>query len=90
MIKDIADIERALDVLRDTRSEAAQARANRVYMEEYRKVIKAQVMSGILRIYLWAGDRRERAYSSEQYRNHLMAIKEAIGLDKNTVSCEKP
>lgn len=79
MIKD-EDIERALDVLRDTRSEAAQARANRIYMEEYRKVIKAQVMSENLELPIGAQERE--AYSSERYKEHLLAIKEAIELDE--------
>ena len=38
------EIDRALDYLRDNARDAAQARANRIYVEEYRKVVKAQLM----------------------------------------------
>ena len=38
------EIDKALDYLRDNARDAAQARADRVYVEEYRKVIKAQLM----------------------------------------------
>jgi hypothetical protein len=37
-------VEKALDYLRDNARAAAQARANRVYMEEFRKTVKAQIM----------------------------------------------
>ena len=39
------DIEKALDFLRDSAEAAAVNRSNRVYMEEFRKSLKAQLMS---------------------------------------------
>ena len=43
MITDL-EIEKAVDYLRDNATKAAQARANRIYLEEYRKTIKAEIM----------------------------------------------
>ena len=44
MIKD-DDVEKALDYLTRNAQIAAQARADRVYMEQYTKVVKARIMS---------------------------------------------
>ena len=45
------DIEKALDFLRDSAESAAVNRSNRVYMEEFRKSLKAQLMSDNLDMY---------------------------------------
>lgn len=74
------EIDKALDYLRDNARDAAQAKANRVYVEEYRKVIKAQLMkengqlSGILQ--------EREAYADPRYIAHLDAIKEAVEIDE--------
>ena len=70
------EIDKALDYLRDNARDAAQARADRIYVEEYRKVIKAQIMKE-------HGDKsaviQEReAYADPRYVAHLEAIKEAV------------
>ena len=39
------EVEKAIDYLRDTAVDAAQARADRIYLEEYRKSLKAMIMS---------------------------------------------
>lgn len=70
------EINKALDYLRDNARDAAQARADRIYVEEYRKVIKAQIMKE-------HGDKsaviQEReAYADPRYVAHLEAIKEAV------------
>ena len=39
-------VEDALDYLRNNARKAAQARANRIYVVEFRKVLKAQLMKG--------------------------------------------
>lgn len=70
------EIDKALDYLRDNARDAAQARADRVYVEEYRKVIKAQIMKE-------HGDKsaviQEReAYADPRYVAHLEAIKQAV------------
>ena len=38
------DIEKALDYLRDNAKKAAQAKANREYLDEFKKVLKATIM----------------------------------------------
>lgn len=74
------EVDKALDYLRDNARDAAQAKANRIYVEEYRKVIKAQLMKE-------HGDKsaviQEReAYSDPRYIQHLEAIKEAVVIDE--------
>lgn len=70
------EIDKALDYLRDNARDAAQARADRVYVEEYRKVIKAQLMkehgekSAVLQ--------EREAYADPRYIAHLDAIKQAV------------
>jgi hypothetical protein len=61
----------------------AQAKANRVYMEEYRKTLKAQLMaqaaqegSGSL------GAQEVYAYAHPNYKAHLEAIREAVEADE--------
>lgn len=74
------EIDKALDYLRDNAREAAQAKANRVYVEEYRKVIKAQIMKehGQLSAVL----QEREAYSDPRYAQHLQAIKQAVEIDE--------
>lgn len=77
------DVDRALDWLVSNGKKAAQARANRVYVEEFRKVLKAQLMaqaaqegSGSL------GAQEIAAYSHPSYKAHLEAIREAVEADE--------
>jgi predicted glycosyl hydrolase (DUF1957 family) len=73
-------IESALDFLRDSAVEAAQFKANRVYMEEYRKSLKAQIMAEHTNL---PGNAQEReAYKDERYIEHLEALKEAVFEDE--------
>ena len=74
------DIEKALDFLRDSADEAAQNRANRIYMEEYRKSLKAQLMSENMDMAVNAQERE--AYKNVQYITHLEAMKTAIYEDE--------
>ena len=71
-----AEIQRAVDYLRDNAEAAASARATRIYMEEYRKVVKAQIQAEQPDEPLGAQERR--AYSSERYLKHLEAMRTAI------------
>lgn len=73
-------IERALDWLRDNATPAAQARANRIHLEEYRKVIKAQIMAEHLDKPISAQERE--AYSDARYVAHLEAMRIAIEEDE--------
>lgn len=74
------EIDRALDFLRDSAREAAQARADRVYVEEYRKTLKAQLMKehGALSAVL----QEREAYSDARYVEHLAAIRDAVKIDE--------
>lgn len=72
--------EKALDYLRVNAPKAAKARANREYMIEYRKTVKANVMQQHLDKPVTAQERE--AYSSEEYKQHLLALKEAIQADE--------
>ena len=79
MITDI-EKEKAVDYLRDNATKAAQAKANRIYLEEYRKVIKAQLMRENTSESL--GAQEAIAYSNDKYVAHLQAMKEAIEKDE--------
>ena len=74
------DIEKALDFLRDSAESAAVNRSNRVYMEEFRKSLKAQLMSDNLDMAVNAQERE--AYRNVEYITHLEAMKEAIYQDE--------
>jgi hypothetical protein len=74
------DIEKALDFLRDSADEAAQNKANRIYIEEYRKSLKAQIMAEHTNL---PGNAQEReAYADSRYIEHLEALKEAVFEDE--------
>lgn len=74
------EIDKALDFLRDNARDAAQARADRIYVEEYRKTLKATLMKehGNLSAVL----QEREAYADERYVQHLEAIREAVRLDE--------
>jgi len=74
------EIDKALDFLRDNARDAAQARADRVYVEEYRKTLKAQLMKE--HAGLSAVLQEREAYSDPRYVAHLEAIKEAVRADE--------
>lgn len=74
------DIEKALQWLIDNADAAAQARANRVYAEEYRKVVKATLMADKKDEALGAQERY--AYSHIDYKTHLQALKQAVQEDE--------
>lgn len=74
------EIDKALDYLRDNASAAAQARANRVYIEEFRKTVKAQQMKLDEGIPVSAQERN--AYASQAYQDHLEVLKDAVMEDE--------
>ena len=74
------DVEKALDFLRDSAEPAAQNRANRAYMEEFRKTLKAQLMSQCADMPVNAQERE--AYKNPEYVSHLEALKESIYEDE--------
>lgn len=75
MISDEA-LERALDYLRDSSESAAQSRADRLYLEDYSRVLKATIMSEHLAEPVNAQERH--AYADIRYQNHLEGLKKAI------------
>lgn len=74
------DIEKALDFLRDNGRKAAKAAAERIYMIEFRKVVKSQLMREQIGNPLAAQERD--AYADERYVEHLKAMRTAIETDE--------
>jgi len=79
MITDL-DVEKAVDYLRDNASKASQAKANRIYLEEYRKVVKASIQREHSSESL--GAQEAIAYADPRYKTHLEAMSEAIQQDE--------
>mgnify|MGYP003111327241 CR=1 FL=1 len=77
---DDEEIQRALDYLRDSAVDAAQARANRIYMQEYSKSLKALIMREHLDLPVSAQERE--ACADHRYLTHLSAMQTAIKLDE--------
>lgn len=74
------DVEQAVDYLRMNARAAAQAKANRVYLEEYRKVIKSQIMRENNNLPL--GAQEAIAYCDTRYDTHLKVMRGAIENDE--------
>ena len=79
MIQD-SEIEKALSWLVANATPAAQARANRVYVEEWRKVLKARLMKASKEESAAAQERE--AYAHKDYAEHLEAVKQAVEDDE--------
>lgn len=74
------EVEKAVTYLAANAKKAAMARANRAYIEEYRKTIKATIMKEHAQLAIGAQERE--AYADERYRKHLEALKEAVAEDE--------
>jgi len=74
------EVEKALEWLRDHAEEAAEERAERLHMEEYRKSLKALIMREHLDKAVNAQERE--AYADARYIEHLEAMKTAIFEDE--------
>lgn len=70
------DPQRAVDALVQMAPKHAEAKANRVYLEEYRKSLKALLMSRHQGIPIAAQERE--AYAHPEYMDHLKAMQHAI------------
>lgn len=70
------DIEKALDYLRDSSETAAQAVALKVYLTEYRKTKKAELMGLSNEEAINAQERF--AYSHAEYKEFLKGLREAV------------
>ena len=73
-------LDLALAYLRDSAEGAAQARANRLHLDDYSRVLKAKIMSEHLSEPVNAQERH--AYSDTRYMNHLEGLKVAIFEDE--------
>ena len=72
-------IERAMGWMVENATKAAQARATREYLAEYRKVLKAQLMrekGGSV------AEQEREAYADARYVEHLGALREAVEQDE--------
>lgn len=69
------EVQEALDYLWDNAPKAAQAKANRVYMEQYLKVVKAKIMSEHNEKAVNA--REQYAYCDSRYMKQLEALRQA-------------
>ena len=74
------EVEAAVDWLRDTAQEAAQKRAERLYLDEYRKVLRAQLMKQHMDLPVSAQERE--ALADPKYAEHLQSLKIAIDEDE--------
>jgi len=79
----MTDPNEAIDYIIANSKFYAQARAERIYMEELRKTIKAELCKTALHHGFDAVNAQEReAYSDPIYRKHLLAIKEAVAAEE--------
>ena len=74
------DIEAAVEYLRTNATKAAKAKAERIYLTEYLKVVKSQIMRENDDKAL--GAQEAIAYADPRYREHLNVMKEAIERDE--------
>ncbi len=75
----IIDPNDAIDFMIANSKRYAQAKANRTYLEEYRKTMKAELCKEALAAKIEAVNAQEReAYSHPDYKEHLLAIKAAV------------
>lgn len=77
---DDKNIQKALDWLVENATPAAQARANRIYCEEFRKSVKADLMAQKPEESIGAQERF--AYSHPTCKQHLLALKQAVEEDE--------
>ena len=74
------DVEKAVDFLINTAEKAAKYKAERIYLTEYRKSLKALLMKDNLDLPISAQERE--AYASPVYISHLDALRSAIEKDE--------
>ena len=79
MSEKLIDPQAAVDYMIAKSGEYAQAESNKVYMEELRKTIKAEGMKEAeLHGHKTAAMQEREAYASQVYRDHLLALQEAV------------
>lgn len=73
------DPNEAVDYLIKHSKSYAIAEANKVYMEELRKTVKAECMKEAENVgHKTAAIQEREAYRSEKYKTHLLALQEAV------------
>jgi hypothetical protein len=75
-MSDIIDPQKAVDALITMAPKHAEAKANRIYLEEYRKSLKAILMKQHQGIPIAAQERE--AYAHPDYLAHLQAMQTAV------------
>ena len=79
MTEKLIDPQAAVDFMIAKSRAYAQAEANKVYMEELRKTIKAEQMIEAETLgHKTAAMQEREAYASQIYRDHLLALQEAV------------
>ena len=77
------NIFKCLDFLRDNATAYATAKANRVYLEEFRKTKKALCMQAAESAGVKTAAMQERdAYADPEYQQHLAALEEAVKVEE--------
>ena len=74
------DPNKAVDYIRDNGKVFAQAKAERIYLEEYRKSLKAILMKRSMETAVNAQERE--AYSHEEYTPLLLGLKSAVEVEE--------
>ncbi len=74
------EVQASVDYLRDSAISAAKARSERIYLEEYKKSLKAMIMKEHAGLSLGAQERE--AYRDQRYVDILEALKTAVFKDE--------
>jgi hypothetical protein len=77
---DVKNPELAIEYIFKYGKKFGEAKANRIYMEEYRKSLKAIIMKRSLETSVNAQERE--AYSDPEYVQHLRALQEAVQIEE--------
>ncbi len=77
---DVKDPERAIEYIFKHGKRYAKAKADRIYMEEYRKSLKAMIMKRSLETAVNAQERE--AYSDPEYVQLLQGLREAVEVEE--------
>ena len=78
-MQEIIDPQKSVDFMIAKSKAYAQAEANKVYMEEMRKTIKAEQMIEAEEMgHKTAAMQEREAYASPTYRDHLLALRQAV------------
>lgn len=79
-----AEVEQAVEWLRNNARAAAKAKAERVYVDEFKKSLEAQLMTDPKECPATAVREREaQARAHPKYIAHLQAIREAVERDES-------